>query len=290
MGAQRLTWKWRVLASIVIGLVWVCRWRIDVQGLDRVPRRGGAVLAFNHHSYLDFLMLSWPIVRQLRRPLRFLAKREIWASRKVGWVARWAEAVPVDRGSDQARAGAFDAAAAALRAGDLVAVAPEQTISPSFELLPLRTGAVRMAQLAGVPIVPAIGWGTQRVMTKGTRFRPSFRLPVTIAFGEPYHVPPEVDPIEATAELAKRMTEVLHAAQEGYPDGAPVGARWVPARLGGGAPDHAEVLGDHLARDRTWRGLEHDDVPLAVQPDLRPDLRADVPPADGDPDASASGS
>jgi 1-acyl-sn-glycerol-3-phosphate acyltransferase len=284
MGAQRLTWKWRVLASIVIGLVWVGRWRIDVQGLDRVPRRGGAVLAFNHHSYLDFLMLSWPIVRQLRRPLRFLAKREIWTSRKVGWVARWAEAVPVDRGSDRARAGAFDAAAAALRAGDLVAVAPEQTISPSFELLPLRKGAVRMAQLAGVPIVPAIGWGTQRVMTKGTRFRPIVRLPVTIAFGEPYHVPPEVDPVEATAELARRMTDVLHAAQESYPDGAPVGATWVPARLGGGAPDHAEVLRDHLARDRTWRGIEHRDIPLAVQPELRPD----DPPADGEPDAPAS--
>jgi 1-acyl-sn-glycerol-3-phosphate acyltransferase len=277
MGAQRLTWKWRVLAVIVVGLVRVSSWRIDVQGLHRVPRRGGAVLAFNHHSYLDFLMLAWPVVLQLRRPLRFLAKRELWASRKVGWVVRWAEAVPVDRGSDRARAGAFDAAAAALRAGDLVAVAPEQTISPSFELLPLRTGAVRMSQLAGVPIVPAIGWGTQRVMTKGTRFHPLRRLPVTIAFGEPFHVAPDADPIAATEELSRRMETVLHDVQERYPDGAPAGAGWVPRRLGGSAPDHAEVLRDHLDRDRRWGTSDAGD---RTTPSIQPDAldTHDVPP------------
>jgi 1-acyl-sn-glycerol-3-phosphate acyltransferase len=255
-GARELTWRWRVIAAIIILAVRVLRWRIDVQGLEHVPARGGAVLAFNHHSYVDFMMVGWPIVRQRRRPMRFLAKREIWSSRKVGWVARWAAAIPVDRGSGTARSAAFEAATAALRAGDLVAVAPEQTISPSFELLPLRTGAARMAQLAGVPIVPVAGWGTQRALTKGGPKRLIRKLPVTVRFGDPLTVGPDDDFVEATDELARRMTHLLHGVQESYPDGAPPGADWVPARLGGGAPDHAEVLREHAERERRWSGSQ----------------------------------
>jgi len=251
-GPRQLTWRWRVLAAIIILAVRVLRWRIDVQGLEHVPDRGGAVLAFNHHSYVDFMMVGWPIVRQRRRPMRFLAKREIWSSRKVGWVARWVGAIPVDRGSDRARAAAFEAATEALQAGDLVAVAPEQTISPSFELLPLRTGAARMAQQAGVPIVPVAGWGSQRALTKGAPRRLLRKLPVSVRFGDPLYVRPDDDVVEVTEALARRMTRLLHEVQDTYPDGAPPGARWVPARLGGGAPDHAEVLREHTERERRW--------------------------------------
>lgn len=251
-GPLRFTIRWRVLVALVVGIVKVLRWRVDVQGLDHVPRHGGAVLAFNHHSYADFVMVAWGPVLRLKRPVRFLAKREIWANRWIGWAVRWVGAVPVDRSSSQARAGAFGAAGAALRAGDLVIVAPEQTISPSFELLPLRTGAVRMAQLAGVPIIPAIGWGTQRFATKGTKPRWTPRIPVTIRFGAPVDVAQDDDPVEVTERLAQRMSSLLHEVQEAYPDGSPAGAPWVPARLGGGAPPHDEVLREHEARTRGW--------------------------------------
>lgn len=259
MATQRLTWRWRVLAGLVIALVRVLRWRVEVQGLDHVPRDGGTVLAFNHHSYLDFLMLTWGPVRTLRRPVRFLAKREIWASPWVGWAVRWAEAVPVDRGSGPGREGAFEAASAALRAGDLVAVAPEQTISASFELLPLRTGAVRMAQQAGVPIVPVLGWGSQRVATKGARPRPSPGIPIVVRFAPPLHIGADEDPLAATKRLSDIMTAELHDVQERYPHGAPAGARWVPARLGGGAPAHAQVLAEHEQRTGRWEHGERDE-------------------------------
>ncbi len=253
MGPQRLTWKWRVIAAIVITLVNLLRWRIDVQGLEHVPRRSGAVLAFNHHSYLDFLMVAWAPVRRLRRPVRFLAKREIWQSRWVGWVVRWGEAVPVDRSSATARAGAFDAAAEALSGGDLVAVAPEQTISRSLDLLPLRTGAVRMAQLAGAPIVPVIGWGTHRALTKGQPKRPMFGLPVTVRFGPPLEMDADEDPVEATERLRAALGRLLDEVQRDYPDGTPAGARWVPERLGGGAPAHDEVVRQERERSRSWK-------------------------------------
>ncbi|MEX2549257.1 MAG: lysophospholipid acyltransferase family protein [Nitriliruptoraceae bacterium] len=254
MARANLPWRWRLIAAVAGVLVRVLRWRIDVRGLEHVPRTGGVVLAFNHHSYLDFVMVGWPVVRTLRLPMRFLAKQEIWESRKVGWVVRWAKAIPVDRGSEERRAAAFDAATEALAAGGVVAVAPEQTISASYELLPLRTGAARMAQRAGVPIVPVAGWGTQRVLTKGQPKRLERRLPVSVRFGEPLTVGPDEDVVAATDGLAARMTTLLHETQEDYPDGSPPGARWVPARLGGGAPSHAQVLREQRERERGWNG------------------------------------
>jgi 1-acyl-sn-glycerol-3-phosphate acyltransferase len=261
MARQRWTWRWRVITALVILLVRLFRWRIDVQGLEHVPRSSGAVLAFNHHSYVDFVMLAWAPVRRLRRPVRFLAKREIWQSRWVGWVVRWGEAVPVDRGSSSSRAGAFDAAERALREGDLVAVAPEQTISRSFDLLPLRTGAVRMAQQADVPIVPAVGWGSHRALPKGHRKQPLRGLPVTVRYGAPLHVGADEDPVEATERLHRSMTHLLDEVQRGYPDGTPPGAWWVPERLGGGAPAHADVVAAERERDRSWRSRDEGSRP-----------------------------
>ncbi len=236
MGHRRLPMRWRFLAAMVIAFVRLQRWRLDIEGVEHLPRDGGAVLAFNHHSYLDFLMVAWPMVRIRRRPVRFLAKREIWESRWTGWAVRWVGAVPVDRTSTRSRAGALDAAVAALRSGELVVVAPEQTISPSFELLPMRTGAARMAQRAGVPIVPVVGWGTHRALTKGRRPRLVPRLPVSVRCLPPQYVGADEDVVTATQTLQATMRAALHEVQEGYPDGAPSGAWWVPARLGGGAP------------------------------------------------------
>ena len=250
--AQRLPWPWRLLAAVIVAIARILRWRVHVEGLEHVPREGPAVLAFNHHSYLDFVGVAWPPVRELHRPVRFLAKREVWASRWTGWAARAVGAVPVDRGSASARSSALDAAVYALRRGDLVAVAPEQTISESFELLPFRTGAIRMAQHSGAPVVPVIGWGTQRCVTKGARRRLIARLPVVVRFGPPLIARPDDDPVQLTSELHARMTRLLHEVQEQYPGGAPAGAPWVPRRLGGSAPCHADVLASHRRRGDRW--------------------------------------
>ena len=131
-----------------------------------------------------------------------------------------------------------DVAVEALRDGDLVAVAPEGRISWSFELRELRTGAVRMAQQAGVPVLPSVNWGPQRVSTTGHgfRWRQAFRVPVEIRFGAPIEVGPDDDVEVVTRQLEAQMRQLLDEAQRDYPDGAPRGAWWVPARLGGSAP------------------------------------------------------
>lgn len=243
---------WRLVQRVAeLFVLVVMRWDVRVEGLEHVPRRGGAVIAFNHHSYFDFVMAAWDIVRKLRRPPRFLAKREIWSSPWVGWIVRLAHAVPVDRESATSRHGAFAAAVDALRNGDLVAVAPEQTISPSFELLPFRTGAVRMAQQAGVPIVPAVGFGTQRFATKGRGRHFARGIPVVVRYGEPFEAGADEDPVAATERLQRQFADLLDEVQRSYPDRPTPGDDWwMPARLGGSAPSHDEVLEAHRARER----------------------------------------
>lgn len=236
--APEPTLRFRVIAWIVIALVRLARWRLRTQGLEHVPRSGGAVITWNHHSHVDFLMTAYDIYRQLGRPVRLVAMRELWGSKALGWVPRFADAIPVSRASGGDRDRALADAVAALEAGHLVMVAPEGGISTTFELGTLRTGAARMAQLAGVPLVPSVSWGSHRLTTTGRPFAPrsAFGIPVEIAFGPPVAVEPGADPAAITATLHAHMTCMLHAAQQRYPDGAPPDAWWVPARLSGGAP------------------------------------------------------
>jgi 1-acyl-sn-glycerol-3-phosphate acyltransferase len=126
----------------------------------------------------------------------------------------------------------------ALRDGELVGVYPEATISRSFELKEFKTGAARMAREAGVPIIPLIAWGAQRMWTKDHPRKLLFnRVPITCIVGEPLS---PADSIEHTdAALREAMTELLQRAQLAYPQAA--GAYWVPQRLGGSAPTLSEA-------------------------------------------------
>lgn len=262
-GGPRPTLRFRIIAWLVILCVRLVRWRVHTSGLEHVPRGSGAVITWNHHSHVDFVVTVWDVYRRLHRSVRYVAKRELWRSRTLGWVPRFADAVPVDRRSDVDRDQALADAVQALRDGHLVMVAPEGTISPSFELLPFRTGAVRMAQLAGVPVVPSVSWGSHRLVTTGHRIslRRAWRIPVTVRFGAPIHVSVDEDPVAATARVQAASTRLLDEIQRDYPDGAPGGAWWVPRRLGGAAPDHADVLELHRApgRPRRARGTATDD-------------------------------
>lgn len=276
-----LNLTWRVLVRVAGALRRVLRCQIESSGLRHVPTQGGAILAFNHHSYADVVMLAWTLAVDVGRPVRFVGKREMFDKRTLGWLARAVGVIPVDRGSDAGRAAALDRAVEAAAQGDLVAVAPEQTISASFELLPFRSGVARMAQRAEVPILPVIGWGSQRFATYGVPFRPRFGVPVTVDVGGPITVGAEDDPVEVTAHLQSVMAEMLDVAQRRYPDGMPQGARWLPERLGGTAPPHDEVLAEHEARGLRGRIARTHEVPAT------PDGESGA--ADDPTDADSSG-
>ncbi len=142
-------WRWELLKALIIPWFRLAGWRIRIEGLEHVPQQGGAVIAFNHHSYADAVMLAWGVVHKGKRPLRYLAKREACEGRWIGWVTRWISVIPVDRGSPGARAKALAGAEVAVTDGDLVAIAPEQTISDSLDLLPFRHGPARVALATG---------------------------------------------------------------------------------------------------------------------------------------------
>lgn len=208
--------------------------RITYHGLENLPAHGGAVVAINHTSYVDWLPAALAAKHRGRR-MRFMIKAEMEQVAGVGYLIRHTGTIPVDR---RAGAGAYANAVAALRAGELVGVYPEATISRSFELKEFKTGAVRMALEAGVPIVPLIVWGAQRVWTKD--HPPALgrhRIPVTLDVGAPLTATGTVTELDAA--LRDAMTALLHRAQTDYPH--PAGQHWVPRRLGGSAPTPGEA-------------------------------------------------
>jgi len=203
--------------------------RITFVGEQNIPARGGAVVAINHTSYVDFLPAGLAMRRRHRR-LRFMLKAEMQRVKVVNFLIKKNGAIPVDRSSGH---DAYDSAVHALRDGELVAVYPEATISRSFELKEFKTGAARMAIEAGVPIVPLIVWGAQRIWTKGMpRQLGHQKVPVTVAVGEPLRAAPDV--ARTNEMLRESMTVLLDEVQRHYPH--PAGECWVPHRLGGGAP------------------------------------------------------
>jgi 1-acyl-sn-glycerol-3-phosphate acyltransferase len=219
--------------------------RIDLKGEEHVPRRGGAVLVSNHISYLDFVFCGFA-ARPAKRLVRFMTKESVFRHRVSGPLLRAMKHIPVDRAQG---AQAFSHALRALRSGEVVGVFPEATISQSFTLKSFKSGAARLAQQAGVPLLPMAVWGTQRIWTKG-RPRDFGRnhLPVTLRLGAP--VPTRDGVAEATADgghedaeklterLKARVQELLEAAQRAYPDRprGPGDGWWQPAHLGGSAP------------------------------------------------------
>ena len=204
----------------------------DFQGQDNVPRKGGAILSINHTSYLDFA-LAGTAALPANRYVRFMAKKELFDNKIAGPLLRGMHHINVDRSSGSA---SFVAALRALKAGEIIGIFPEGTISTSFEIKGLKSGAVRLAIGAGVPIIPTIVWGGQRVYTKGVK--PSFKrgkIPVTVSFGAPIAYSRDTDVEVAEAHLREVMIQMLRDVQEKYPD-SHVGQRWAPVRLGGTAP------------------------------------------------------
>lgn len=220
--------------------------KFKVEGEENIPATGGAVVAVNHTGYMDFTYAGLP-PRSVKRYIRFMAKKEVFDNKISGPIMRSLKHIPVDRG---AGAESYAAAVSALRRGELVGVYPEATISRSFEIKEFKSGAARMAIEAGVPIIPTVIWGAQRVWTKGFPKRLGrTNTPVSIAVGKP--IDPVGPPSELTAKLHTTMQEMLLALQEGY-EHTP-GAYWVPARLGGSAPtlEEADKLDSEDAAART---------------------------------------
>ena len=204
----------------------------NFQGDENVPRKGGAILAINHVGYFDFA-LTGTAALPAGRYVRFMAKKEIFANKIAGPLMRGMHHINVDRENGAA---SFVAALRALKSGEIIGIFPEGTISTSFEIKALKSGAVRLAMGAGVPVIPTVIWGSQRVWTKGVkRNLRREHIPISVVFGEPITYA-RTDNLEiAENELRETLLAMLRQVQDKYPD-SHVGQRWAPTRLGGTAP------------------------------------------------------
>ncbi|MFD2767966.1 lysophospholipid acyltransferase family protein [Micromonospora eburnea] len=192
------------IAQRTIGRYLNHSWHPTVTGLGHLPDTGGAILAANHLSVADQLFLGVLTPRHIA----FWAKAEYFRSpglrgRLTRRVVTAMGAIPVDRGGGRAALAALDAAVPVLRSGGLVAIFPEGTRSPDGRLYRGRTGVVRLAHQAGVPIIPVGIRGTDRLRPPGGSL--PRRHPVSITFGPaiPVH-------IETPADI-RRLTDTLMA-------------------------------------------------------------------------------
>lgn len=166
------------LSKLTVGSALRLGWRPRVEGLEHLPRHGGAILASNHLSVADQVVLGCLTPRHVT----FWAKAEYftgsWLSRHV--VAGMG-AIRVERAGGRAALTALDAAVPVLRAGGLVAIFPEGTRSPDGRLYRGRVGMTRLARDADVPIIPVGVLGTAEVLPVDARI--PRRHPVALRFG-----------------------------------------------------------------------------------------------------------
>jgi putative phosphoserine phosphatase/1-acylglycerol-3-phosphate O-acyltransferase len=162
---------------------------IDIGGLEHVPGRGAAILAFNHRSYFDAAVAGL-MAAQAGRAVRGLGKKEVLDAPVLGLLARAAGTIRVDRGSGSHEP--LEAAALALRAGEVVMIAPQGTIprGPAFfePELKGRWGVARLAAMTRAPVIPMGLWGTEQVWPRNARLPridPRRRPRVTVRIGPP---------------------------------------------------------------------------------------------------------
>lgn len=211
--------------------------RFQMSGTEHVPREGGALLAVNHISYVDFVLGGFA-AQPSKRLVRFMAKRELFDHKYAGPLMRSLHHINVDRADGLA---SYEEGLRYLQLGEVVGIFPEATISRSFEIKELKTGATRMAAAAGVPLIPVILWGTQRMLTKDHPKDFSRGKTIAITVGEPLR-PTGEDPAADTAALHAQMSRLLDETIRAYPaDEQPPGSWWLPASYGGTAPTPEEA-------------------------------------------------
>jgi len=212
--------------------------RFQMTGTEHVPTSGPALLAVNHISYVDFVLGGFA-AHPSGRLVRFMAKREIFDHKVAGPLMRSLHHISVDRDEGLA---SYEEALRHLAMGEVVGIFPEATISRSFEIKEIKSGAARIAAAAGVPLIPVILWGTQRMMTKDHPRDFSRGKTIAISVGEPLH-PDGSDPAAEVAELRSVMSRMLDETIRAYPaDEQPPGSWWLPASYGGSAPTPEEAV------------------------------------------------
>ncbi len=185
-------------------------YRPIIEGRENVPKHGAVIIASNHLSFIDSVVI--PIVAP--RPVVFIAKKEYWTGTGVRGVLTRAwftamRSIPVERGTHRAAQASLDAALQLLKDGQAFGIYPEGTRSRDGRLYRGKTGVGWLALTAQVPVVPCVMIGTDRLLPIGSRMPRLTR--VTVKFGEPLTFPPPSTGTTAAQARRAATDQVMEA-------------------------------------------------------------------------------
>lgn len=268
---RRPPWAWRAAVGFIRHLlVTVLRWRIVVtHPPHRTPDRGQPlVVVLNHTSNIDAFLVADTVWRRLDAVSQPLIKAELFRLPLIGFIARRAGAIPVERGATSGRATALRHAIDRARAGATILLAPEGTITHDGTLLPLRHGAARIALDAGAQVLVVTHLGAQRgfspIVKRAQRW-------VVVAMAMDLLTPePDEDATALTGRIAATMLDRSEDLAATYPQADPDAPWWppyaVPATPSATASENLEryqqAMADAVAQARTRMAeiAERDDV------------------------------
>ncbi|MBS1675021.1 MAG: 1-acyl-sn-glycerol-3-phosphate acyltransferase [Actinobacteria bacterium] len=226
------------LAVFVVPFVSVLA-KIRIRGAERMPRTGAFVLAPNHYSEFDPLIVAVAVWRLGRAP-RFMAKESLFRVPVLGWALRGTGMIPVARASSAAAAKqTLQQSRELVEHGRGVIVYPEGTLTRDPDLWPMRgkSGAVRLALAGEIPLIPMAQWGTQKIMgryQKGLSLWP-LRKKVDVLIGDPVDLSDlygRAGESAALTEANERLMGAITALLEELRGEKAPAQRWNPAEHG----------------------------------------------------------
>jgi 1-acyl-sn-glycerol-3-phosphate acyltransferase len=182
---QKRGWAFNLAVPVIKPLLLATTKRTWIDG-EKIPATGGCILVFNHVSHVDPLTAAHLVYDHGRMP-RYLAKSGLFKNKAMASFLTAAGQIPVERLSRNAK-GAFDAAVAAVRAGECVVVYPEGTLTRDPDLWPMagKSGAARIALETGCPVIPVGQWGAHNLLYPYSKTPHLFpRTQITVKVGDP---------------------------------------------------------------------------------------------------------
>lgn len=188
------------LSKAVLRVVGTLAWRVRVHGERNIPRRGGVLLASNHQSFLDVLLLG----SFQRRRTRFLARTTLWDNGALGAWMTAVGALPVSRG--RPRKDELQTVIGHLREGEVVTLFPEGTRTADGSVGEMRGGLAMLARRARVPVVPVLVQGAWEAWPRERKLPRRGR--VTLRFGRPVLYPKDWEDDEVAADIRRRLLDL----------------------------------------------------------------------------------
>lgn len=224
-----------LVASLLAPLIRLM-FNVKTEGTENLPK-GGYILVANHVNYLDPLAFAYSVYLQMKRTPHYLAKESLFRIPIIGALLPKVGQIPVYR-TGRSNDEPLRAAVNFLKAGQVVVVFPEGTLTRDPDLWPMRgkSGAIRLAIELGLPIVPAGHWGIEKILgTYSKKFRPNPFHVVNVKIGKPLSFPElrkeGVTSQEVTAATAKVMNAIAAIVGELRGEKPPA-ELWDPAKKG----------------------------------------------------------